>query len=387
MTTKEQNRRYWRLGVLLISLALLLWWQFGKFGASPYKNEPVELTQATVNANADVETETVTTNDNPVPEPNETTNITALDQYKEISRYPTSTRRLSKDSHDLLNPGARHERRTRLPTEDADPDKPWQVLFTADRYFVRDEEPLLVSLQLWQGDKAVLPTRVSIQARVADGDSGLRPVTLALKTDGLSKTAVFTPNDHWPDYVGQVQVSSSFAAQGLKLQKGNLGFFFTSASRIPARFTGKISDRLAAGDLLFDVGLDVIKSGLFRIEANLFDADGLPFGWARYEGELFKGEATATLQFYGLLFHDAEARPPYTLRGLRGYRLRQGDIPDREDMQEFAGDYLAKGSYALNRFRSDINDSPRRQRMIQMYEDAERRGVKLTRPAPSGSDG
>ena len=383
MTTQEQKRRYWLLGGLLI-VVVLICWQLGLFGASRQNKEPVEIVQPTVDVD---ETATLNASENAMPGLDETAELSALDQYKEISRYPTSTRRLSKDSHDLLNPGARHERQTRLPTEGADPDKQWQVLFTADRYFVRDEEPLLVSLQLWQGDKAVMPTRVSIQAKVADGDSGLHPVTLVLKTDGLSKTAVFTPNDHWPDYVGQVQISSNFAAQGLKLQKGNLGFFFTAANRIPARFTGQVSERLVAGDLFFDVGLDVIKSGLFRIEANLFDAEGQPFGWARYEGELFKGKTTATLQFYGLLFHDAEAQPPYTLSGLRGYRARPGDIPDREDMQEFAGDYVTTGSYALNRFRSDINDSPRRQRMIQMYEDAERRGVKLTKPAYSGSDG
>ena len=87
------------------------------------------------------------------------------------------------------------------------------------------------------------------------------------------------------------------------------------------------------------------------------------------------------------MFHDAEAQPPYVLKGLRGYRLRPGDIPDREDMQEFAGDYVTTGSYALNSFRSEVNYSRRRQRMIQMYEEAERRGVKLTKPAYTGSDG
>lgn len=315
--------------------------------------------------------------------PKDQDEITALDQYKEITRYPSSTRRLTAESHDLLNPGARHERRTRLPDED-DPESQWQVLFTADRYFVRDEEPILVSLQLWNGEEPVLPEPVTMYAQALDSTKDTKSISLVLQTDGKSKTAVFKPNDHWPEFVGRVRVGSDFGAAKMKTRKATLDFYFTGAKKIPARFTGQIADRLFNGNLFFDIGLEVIKSGLFRIEGNLFDAAGQPFGWARFEGELRKGNTMASLQFYGLLFHDTRAPGPYVLRGLRGYRLRPGDVPNREDMQQFAGDYTTTGSYALNSFRADINDSPRRQRMIEMYEDAERRGVKLTKPAYTG---
>lgn len=385
MTTKEQKRRYWTYGIIILALALALaWWRFGG-DPSPTEqigeNDVVQPAEES-ESKADNDTITVTAVEN-VPQLDEPTVITALDQFKERTRYPASTRRLTADSHDLLNPGARYERRSKLQDEE-NPDMDWQVLFTADRFFVREEEPVLISLQLWHGNKPVLPMQVSMRAEPIGAENGEVPVNLPLRTDGKSKTAVFTPNDYWPEHVGQVRVSSGFAAQELKPQTGSLDFFFTGAKRIPARFTGRISDRLDAGDLLFDVELEVLKSGWFRIEGSLFDAGGQPFGWARYEGQLYRGKAMATLQFYGLLFHDAEAAGPYVLKGLRGYRLRPGDVPDREDMQDFAGDYVARGSYALSNFRSDINDSPRRQRMIEMYEDAERRGVKLTNPEYTG---
>jgi hypothetical protein len=385
VTTKQQKRRYWTFGVIILGLALA-WWRLGGDQSptgQPGANDVVQAAEVS-ESEADTNGITATVVDD-VPPPDESIEVTALDQFKERTRYPASTRRLTADSHDLLNPGARYERRSKLPDED-DPEMDWQVLFTADRFFVRDEEPVLISLQLWNGDKPVLPVQVSMRAEPVNGGNAEAPLNLALRTDGKSKTAVFTPNDHWPDYVGQVRVSSEFSAQKLKPQSGYLDFFFTGKNRVPARFTGRISDRLDTGNLLFDVELEVFKNGLFRIEGSLFDGSGQPFGWARYEGQLYEGKAIATLQFYGLLFHDTDAVGPYVLRGLRGYRLRPGDVPHREDMQEFAGDYLAKGSYALNDFHSDINANPRRQRMIEMYEDAERRGVKLTNPEYTGDE-
>jgi hypothetical protein len=371
----------------MLGLGLALaWWRLGADRAPTEQlgvNDGVQVAEES-ESTADTDSITATVVDD-VPQPGESIEVTALDQFKERTRYPASTRRLTADSHDLLNPGARYERRSKLPDED-NPEMDWQVLFTADRFFVRDEEPVLISLQLWNGDKPVLPVQVAMRAEPVNGGIGEAPLKLALRTDGKSKTAVFAPNDHWPDYVGQVRVSSEFSAQKLKPQSGSLDFFFTGKNRIPARFTGRISDRLDTGNLLFDVELEVFKNGLFRIEGSLVDGSGQPFGWARYEGQLYEGKAIATLQFYGLLFHDTEAVGPYVLRGLRGYRLRPGDAPHREDMQEFVGDYLAKGSYALNDFHSDINANPRRQRMIEMYEDAERRGVKLTNPEYTGDE-
>ena len=371
------------LAGLLLGLAVA-WWQIGKRPSSTIES----TTTGNRQADSALDDHTADKGDSdasaePMPLSENHEEITALDQYKELTRYPSSTRRLTADSHDLLNPGARHERRTHLPDED-NPGAQWQVLFTADRYFVRDKEPVLISLQLWDGEEPVLPAPVSMHAQALDSKSDTNSIRLVPQTDGKSKTAVFRPNDYWPDFVGRIRVVSSFSATEMKTREATLDFYFTGAKKIPARFTGHVTDRLFGGDLFIDIGLEVIKSGLFRIEGNLFDAAGQPFGWARYEGELVKGQATASLQFYGLLFHDTEATGPYVLRGLRGYRLRPGDVPNREDMQEFAGEYMTTGSYALNSFRSTINDSPRRQRMIEMYEDAERRGVKLTKPAYTG---
>lgn len=385
MKNIENKRKYWALGIILLALAVA-WWRWGSERVTNRQHGATEIVEATEEPEnkTGIDRNTATPVDK-LPQPGESTNITALDQFKEHTRYPASTRRLTTDSHDLLNPGARYERRSKIYDDD-NPDMDWQVLFTADRYFVRDKEPILISLQLWNGDTPVMPIQVLMRAEPLNVETGKAPLQLSLRTDGKSKTAVFIPNDHWPGYAGQVRISSEFSAPDLDPQSGSLDFFFTGTERIPARFTGRISDRLESGNLLFDVEVDVLKSGRFRIEGSLFDGNDQPFGWARYEGDFDKGKAMAILQFYGLLFHDAQAAGPYVLKGLRGHRLRPGNVPHREDMQEFAGDYVAKGSYALKNFRTDINDSSRRQRMIEMYEEAERRGVKLTNPEYTGDE-
>lgn len=314
----------------------------------------------------------------------ESANSTALEQFKLRTRYPATTRKINENSHDLLSPGARYEQRHKLPGDRNNPNLEWEVLFTADRFYVRDKEPLLITLQLWNKGNKVRPNQVTMLAEAVASSKDMKPVSLVASLDGTARTVVFTPNNYWPDYVGQIRVTAEFSAEGLEKQNGSLDFFFTGASRIPAIFTGKINDRLDGGDLLFDIELDVKFAGNYRIDGGLQDSSGIPFGWARFEGQLPSGLNLISLRYYGLLFHDTQAVGPYILTNLHGSRLRPVDTPHKEDMPELASDYVTKAFYELNRFRTDVNNSPRRQRMIEMYEDAERRGVKLVDPAYTG---
>lgn len=371
------KRRWWFLGVLALGM-IFVWWRWASVDSGRVSQPDVEKTEVAVSEEADIDLLEITAESEQDSE--ESSDLEALEQFKLRTRYPATTRRIAEDTHDLLNPGARHEQRNKLPGDKNNPNLDWEVLYTADRFYVRDKEPLLVSLQLWNKGKNVLPVQVTMVAEtVATGKT--KPVNLITRVDGAARTAVFTPNDHWPDYVGPVRVRTEFSAEGMDKQRGSLDFFFTSATRVPAIFTGKISDRLENGDLLFDIEVGVKTAGIFRIDGNLFDSSGLPFGWARFEGQLPQGRALISLRYYGLLFHDSQAVGPYLLKNLHGSRLRPGDIPHKEDMPELASDYQTNTFYELDRFRTDVNDSPRRQRMIEMYEDAQRRGVKLTIPA------
>ncbi len=307
-------------------------------------------------------------------------------RYRDLTRYPTSTRRLTEDSFDLLNPGARHERRMPIPDQENNSDQKWQVRFTADRYFVRGDESTVVSLELWREGTPVLPTSVEMFAEAVVSDSRYAPIVLDPTPDGVSTRAIFTPDLHWPSLVGSVRVTAIFSATDLPPQVGTLDFYFTGSRRIPARFTGGFADRLLDGSLLIDVEVEVETPGLYRVEGNLFDATGRPFGWARFDGNLSRGVQSLPLVFYGLLFHDAEAVAPFTLQQIHGHRVRLGDAPHREDMAPFQGEYRTTTPYEVEDFRSDENDTPHKRRMMELYRDAEERGVRFTTPGFVGAN-
>ena len=368
----------WVALVLLVGLAIA-WWL--RYPAHPVQDNPQSAYQYELTAIEEQNNEVPDSAPAQVPVAEEPAASEALEQFKQRTRYPATTRKIAADSHDLLNPGARYEQRHKLPGDKNNPNLDWEVLFTADRFFVRGKEPLLVSLQLWNEGEQVQPEQVSMLAETVAPKQQAKTVRLVTQVDGNARTAVFTPNDHWPEYVGQVRVTAGFAAEGLEKQQGSLDFFFTAEKRIPAVFTGRVFDRLHDGDLVFDVEVDVKSPGAYRIDGSLFDNSGLPFGWARFEGSLTAGSHLVSLRYYGLLFHDAQATGPYTLTNLHGARLRPGDTPHKEDMPELTDEYMTASTYELNSFRTEVNTSPRRQKMIEMYEDAIRRGVKLTDPA------
>ena len=301
-----------------------------------------------------------------------------VSHFEALNRYPTSTRRITADSFDLLNPDARHERRMPLDGRDGD----WSALLTADRYAVRGDEDVTVSLELWHQGQPVIARDVEMRAVPADGSP---EQVLDTERSGSAVLATFAPQDHWPELVGALPVQVRFAADGLDPREGEVDLFFTAEHRIPAVFTGQFDDEVVRGDLLVFVGVDVHTAGRFEIQANLYDTADQPFGWARFRGELDEGSQEVALSYAGLLFHDAGATGPYTLGQLRGRRLLRGEVPDHEDMLPWSGAEVRTAAYAPADFSAEVHDSPRRQRILAMYEDAVDRGVELTEPEYVGT--
>ena len=304
----------------------------------------------------------------------------SIRQYRTITRYPTSTRRLTTQSTDLLDPNKRHERRQAVPDAQGNEDRAWEVLYTADRYFVRGEEPVTVSLALWHEGEPVIPTGVAMVAAPSGASGSGDQVVLAVERVASGLRVALVPNEHWPEHVGELEVTATFTAPGLSEQTGRLSFYFTANDRIPARFTGQFSDDNRNGDLAVDVGVNVETAGTYRIEANLFDQSDQPVAWAQSQADLSPGISNVTLLFYGLAFHDADAVAPFTLRQLRGYRLRRGDSPHREDIPTHDGEYETSARYSLGDFRTEEYESPHKERILERYRDAIERGVVLTEP-------
>jgi hypothetical protein len=315
----------------------------------------------------------------------------AMRRYAELTRYAASSRRIDENSLDLLNPNSRHERRQPLPGSGEGDDPTYEVRFTADRYALRGDESTRVRFELWRDGEPIEPTGLRLVAKPGRGsgadadDRHDKEVRLGVRRDGLARTALLTPHDHWPEHLGKLQIAASFSAPGLSEKSGTLTFYFTPKSRLPGRLTGRFDDRISRGDLVIDVGVEIRVAGTYRIEGNLFDRHDEPIAWARFQGDLHPGSRKASLVFDGLIFRDADARPPFVLRTVRGHRMRPGDAPHREDLQDYAGEYRVDERYALSDFRSEPRKSPRTQAMMELYRDALERGVRLGEAGGAGA--
>jgi hypothetical protein len=308
----------------------------------------------------------------------------ALRRHAELNRYADTSRRIDENSVDLLEPNARYESWQPLAGRDSREGPRFSVLFTADRYAVRGEETAELRLSLRRDGVEVPIRNVSLEAApvgpVLSGSS-LETVGMDVERDRMSRRATLDPDALWPEYVGRVIVTARFRANGLGEQTGTLAFQVTPANRIPARFDGRFSDSVRNGDLLVEVGLLVDTPGLYRIEANLHDDHGAPVAWARFQGALEPGLRSAPIVFDGLILNDVDARGPYTLRTLRGYRMRPGDVPHREDMRDWPLTQQLQGRYVASDFRNEPRVSPRDQRMDSLMRDAIARGVRLGEPS------
>jgi hypothetical protein len=125
-------------------------------------------------------------------------------------------------------------------------------------------------------------------------------------------------------------------------ERGTLVYAFVYTGAPPAAFAGAVRDRLEAGSVIFDVGLEVRRPGRYRILGRIDDATGLPLALARFDGELAAGRPDVPLVLFGKIARDEGATSPFVLRDLEGFRLLDGVHPDRETMDPWAGPYRSR---------------------------------------------
>lgn len=134
-------------------------------------------------------------------------------------------------------------------------------------------------------------------------------------------TFTYTPvAGDWGDMEFQARWSIPMEEQEVKTAREyerKTAFF--SSPVAPARFTGLVTEENVNGSLQLNAELVVQKPGRYRIYGNLKNSNGY-IGVAKNELKLTAGTHMVPLQFFGKIFHDAEADGPYTLTGLRGYR-------------------------------------------------------------------
>jgi len=283
-----------------------------------------------------------------------------LTAYRKANVYPPTSRPLTAEQVDLLQPNQRHE-----AMQAADHGLGVSYLFTADRYFVIGDETLTATLDVRKNGKPIPVTITQAYAAVLD------PVTHADKQIALTFAArggvlasTFAPATLPLKRQAAIAMHIEFD-HGAGTQHGHFDFQYTPTSGIPARFTGAFSDAVEAGSLMIHAGVEVRTPGHYVIDANLFDAADQPVAWSRFKGELAAGTHDADLLFFGKVLVDAGAHGPFHLGQLRGARYAPDEDPDLEQMPSFTGTYVTK-PYPSDAFSDAEYDSADKQRMIEL---------------------
>jgi hypothetical protein len=295
-----------------------------------------------------------------------------LTAYRRANVYPPTSRPLSAEHVDLLRPNTRHE--SVRPT---DADDGVTFLFTADRYYVLGDEPLVATLEAWR-DGAPLAVTIAQAFAVV-----LKPGTVPQLEDAIPVTyaaeggrmvARFVPSTI-AGLTRQTAIGMyvEFEYGGAK-QRGHFDFQYTPSAGIPARFTGQFSDAIETGSLVIRAKVDVIDAGSYLLDCNLYDANDNPVAWTRFKGPLASGVRDAELVFFGKVIVDAGAKGPFHIGQLRGVRFVPGMDPDTEQMPPYEGTYTTR-AYETSQFSSAEWDSPDKQRMIDLLTAEAARGV------------
>ena len=349
------------VGTLIV--AATLWWHTARapLHAASVAPAPVPVTRAPA---------TAATRLDPLPPPPVTpypergtaglSTDDPLTAYRKANVYPPTSRPLTAEQVDLLQPNQRHE--AMQPT-----DKGLGVsyLFTADRYFVIGDETLTATLDV-RKNGAPIPVKITkayaaVLDPVTHADKQI-PLTFSARGGLLAST--FAPATLPLKRQTAFGVYIEFE-HGAGTQQGHFDFQYTPAGGIPARFTGTFGDAIDAGSLVIHAGVEVSVPGHYVIDANLFDAADQPVAWSRYKGELAAGTQVADLVFFGKVIVDGAAHGPFHIGQLRGSRYAPGEDPDLEQMPSFTGSYVTQ-PYPTSAFSDAEFDSADKQRMIQL---------------------
>jgi len=299
---------------------------------------------------------------------------TPLETYLASSVYPPTSRPIARGDRSLVDFDARHERPQRVPGLGER-----EVLFTADRAWLVDEEARLVVVVasfIDGGSEAPRHATVSLSAggtseivltRLSSMDAASAARATRLIHRGGREVGDLLVAVLEPAKLGLVEPTTlrldAEILVGDTTVKRHLLVPYTPATAVPARFVGATTDSLVDGAVVLEVGVDVREPGRYLIDANLHAADGEPLAWTRFKGDLARGTTRVALRFFGKALRDRGVAGPYFLGELRGALYREGVEPNLASMPPSLEPYRTR-EYALDELSDAPWDSAKKQATI-----------------------
>lgn len=234
-------------------------------------------------------------------------------EYRELARYPESSRALKAGEADPIKAKRTATRQTRRGPDGAEP---WLSVWTAKiSYEVGQPVDLFATLE--ERNKAVRPD--GIDAEIADA-SGAVVTLVSYKDDGRGADVkagdgVWSARLTMPKGLEPAPAASYMVRVKARLADGDLreaagGFLWSQPA---AHLTGKYRDFLRDGSLVVAAEVEVTEEGRFHLSGTLHTLGGEPIGTAQAGTVLEPGRHWIELSYYGLMFHDRKAAGPYRL--------------------------------------------------------------------------
>lgn len=381
--TSGGTRRRWLLWIGLAVLVLVLGWFFLK------SERTVESQQHAATPPAPAAPQESAPEAPPAPPSDRPREVQApsaptddpIAEYRARTRYAPTSGVLSDQAVDLLEPNRRYD--TFVPIEDtANRTRGGEMtfLFTADKYFYEGDDVVTATLNVLRDDEPV-SVKITRADAVAESASGQTDESegLNFRFDDGGYTSTVKLEETFAEHHGPILFTVAFEYEPGKTQESALRVFTTPTNSIPANFTDSFSDGAENGSLVVYAGVEVFEPGFYRLDANLFSADGAPLAFANFKGNLDAGAHRVPLEFFGLLMLDIGVAGPYEVRNVRGYLFLDGEYPDRLRMRDAVGSYWTH-AYEVSAFSDEEHMTPHKQKMIELLEQDIQNGIGVDQP-------
>jgi hypothetical protein len=121
------------------------------------------------------------------------------------------------------------------------------------------------------------------------------------------------------------------------------------------------------GSLDIYAGLKITKAGRYVLAARVDDAEGRTFAYLSFNEELGTGMKEAKLHLFGKLVLDQKAKPPFRLRDVEGFLLKENTFPDRELIPTLEGVVHTTKMYQPSDFSDKEWESEEKDRHVKEF--------------------
>lgn len=271
--------------------------------------------------------------------------------YQYYFRYPHSSRPLNEDMTDVTSPF--QMRTSPVPVfpkgqKDSTGRPQYSYQFHAPKFSIAGDQSFIAWLKVdnasnWSTGRESAPERGSpvepqiISAKIlSDIKTGRVEIGTAryndAGTDGdeRAKDGIYTfswkPAEKSRISWGELTLHVTFKVGDQEIEHD---LAFSCTPRVPALFTGLITEELRDGSLIIKPEVSVLEPGYYIFEANLYHKETQkPTHFVNRKINLPAGTRDIELLFFGKIFHDKELAGKFVMKDLRGFRHNMPVNPD-----------------------------------------------------------